>query len=117
MKTLVLFFATFLGGFNADTAAELPNEKKVVITSSNNLCEVPFDFDFKVDGLTVKFIPKNIEEFDLLEWHFGDGSISTDVSPEYTYTETGKYSFSVKATDVDEDCFAECEGHIFAFEL
>jgi PKD repeat protein len=36
-----------------------------------------------------------------IEWDFGDGQVSSELSPEHTYTEPGLYSATLTATDTD----------------
>lgn len=46
--------------------------------------------------LTVSFSISNLPEFATCIWNFGDGGVSSDKNPTYTYHKVGKYKVSVK---------------------
>lgn len=56
---------------------------------------VPDDFE-GCQPVTVKFNNNTSQAADFL-WDFGDGSTSTDTSPEHTYNNPGEYNVSLKA--------------------
>lgn len=63
------------------------------------------DFDASVktgcDSLTVKFTYTNPAAVTSVKWTFGDGSQSTETSPQHKYTHPGDYLVSVKFNGTD----------------
>lgn len=55
------------------------------------------DFTFEVTDLTVLFENTSNGGIDFM-WDFGDGTTSTEVSPQHTYLEPGIYEISLTAT-------------------
>jgi photosystem II stability/assembly factor-like uncharacterized protein len=49
------------------------------------------DFEYSIDDLTVTFTDKS-ENITASNWSFGDDEVSTELSPEYTYDDYGKYT-------------------------
>lgn len=49
------------------------------------------DFEYSIDDLTVTFTDKS-ENIIASNWSFGDDEVSTELSPEYTYADYGKYT-------------------------
>ncbi|MCL1046605.1 MULTISPECIES: S8 family serine peptidase [Shewanella] len=59
-------------------------------------------FDYDVDGLMVTFTNTSSDINDDIvsyEWDFGDGNMSSDVSPAYMYAAGGTYTVSLVVTD------------------
>ncbi len=56
---------------------------------------VTSDFTFVKNMNTVSFT-NQVQTYDSLKWFFGDGNISSIVSPIHTYTSTGTYNVSLK---------------------
>src|SRR5690606_13426233 len=57
-----------------------------------------------LEPLTVQFtgIAEDPDGDDLtIEWDFGDGNSSDELSPEHTYAEAGSYTATLTATDSD----------------
>jgi PKD repeat protein len=46
---------------------------------------------------SVTFANKSVDA-DAFEWDFGDGNISSDISPTHTYSQPGKYTVTLKVT-------------------
>ncbi|MBD3178708.1 MAG: PKD domain-containing protein [Candidatus Latescibacteria bacterium] len=70
-------------------------------------CQAPPGVEFSADR-TFGFIPLTVEFRDnssnfptSWEWEFGDGGISTDQNPRYTYDQPGVYTVSLTATNCD----------------
>ncbi|MCC6726262.1 MAG: choice-of-anchor B family protein [Saprospiraceae bacterium] len=61
----------------------------------------PFvSFTYDVNGLSVGFVNASTNASSY-EWHFGDGTTSTQASPTHTYTAPGQYEITLNATN---DC-------------
>lgn len=61
-------------------------------------------FDYSVDSLNVAFTNTSTDANDDIvsySWSFGDGSVSADMSPSYTYAAAGTYSVSMMVTDAE----------------
>ncbi|TVQ49459.1 MAG: PKD domain-containing protein [Saprospirales bacterium] len=69
----------------------------VVIGNMVEILPIPvIDFDTEIEDRVVSFIP-DFEHVDGLEWSFGDGSQSTEMSPIYTYENHGIYTVRLVA--------------------
>lgn len=59
-------------------------------------------FSYEADLLTVSFNDRSTDldgEVVAWEWSFGDGVMSTEISPVHTYGENGDYTVTLKVTD------------------
>lgn len=71
-------------------------ETEIEIEADNYKPEILFNVEF--DGLTVK-ITNNTIDADSYSCNFGDGTISTDETLTYTYSDYGSYYISITATN------------------
>ena len=77
--------------------SNLAGSDTLVLESMVEILPVPvIDFDFEVDDREVSFIP-DLEHVDGVEWDFGDGSQSTEISPIYTYENHGIFTVNLLA--------------------
>lgn len=79
----------------------------VVIGGAIGECEA--DFNFITDGLAVGFTDASIlDAGEVIEynWSFGDGSTSSDASPEHVYAEAGTYNVCLIIV-TSEGCIAD----------
>lgn len=56
------------------------------------------DFTFAVGGSDVSF-NSQVDNFNTLEWDFGDGTTSSELDPAHTYTEDGAYTVTLTTTN------------------
>ncbi len=67
---------------------------KVADNGPSNRC--PFDFSFISRGLETRFSPiVSTTKYDKLEWHFGDGTTSSEEFPSHTYAKEGSYQVTL----------------------
>lgn len=68
-----------------------------IIKVGNGLAPCPFDFDFSVDQLVVKFKPTFQQKYESLVWYFGDRTESKEEFPVHTYANEGLYQVTLVA--------------------
>jgi PKD repeat protein len=61
-------------------------------------------FDYGASGFTLNFNPRTIENDLTYSWNFGDGSSSTNTSPQHTYTNEGDYTVCLKIENSISNC-------------
>ena len=69
----------------------------IFLSSCNKAPEA--DFDFEVDGATVEFTYTGEGEVDDYEWDFGDGGMSDEENPTYTYASSGDFSVTLTVSN------------------
>ncbi len=66
-------------------------------------------FSFRPDtGLAVRFAPAVVDTLWTYRWSFGDGNLSTQVSPAHTYTSGGIYTVRLVVTRLATSAGAAC---------
>ncbi len=65
---------------------------------SSNACELSFYSQNFCFGDNTMFNIKNTENIKSVLWNFGDGSSSTELSPEHYYATEGEYTVTLKTT-------------------
>lgn len=80
----------------------------VVADSSDNICNVDFDYMVKADSLRVLFNENSVNSFVNWSWDFGNGQTSVMKSPVQTYTQEGLYTVCLSATDASGCISTRC---------
>lgn len=93
---LILAVAAFALGISA---CQKPDDGPD--TPDGPAAEAPVaDFDYAIDGLTVKFTDKSANATSY-KWDFGDGESSKEASPSHTYYASGDYTVKLTVANVD----------------
>jgi len=74
-------------------------------------------FTYSGDSTNISFSPTDIYASSYF-WDFGDGSTSTDVSPNYTYADTGSYTVCVEIITYVQgqlDTCSSCENIVVSY--
>ena len=69
--------------------------------------EVNFDLLETEDDKTVQFVNQSVGA-SIPNWDFGDGSTNSNLSPKYTYQESGNYSICLTMSNVCGDSESQC---------
>ena len=99
-----VYIVAFVGYYNTTSAGnEVLNVSKESVIPD---CEI--DFSYSITNQTATFTNKS-KNYTSLEWQFGDGQTSTDVSPKHTYNNGGSYNVTLTLYNGSETCQQQME--------
>ncbi|OWY23228.1 T9SS C-terminal target domain-containing protein [Sphingobacteriales bacterium UPWRP_1] len=84
--------------------------------SSKASCNLQPRFSYQTKGLTVSFTNKSAGNYQTARWQFSDGTVSNELSPKHTFTNAGRYTFSLTISN-PEGCSETFEGKLYVFDI
>ncbi|MBI9035813.1 MAG: PKD domain-containing protein [Bacteroidales bacterium] len=79
-------------------------------------CYAFFDIEYEEDSLTVKFDESCEGDIVSWQWDFGDGGVSDEQNPTYTYEQAGEYEVCLSIENSDGSCEDIYCDYVFLFE-
>lgn len=96
------YYTVCLGVFDVHTNC-VSDTCAIVEIGATNQCLANFSYT-NTSGLEYSFINESAGNIDYTHWQFGDGEVSTDISPTHSYSQPGYYNVILTVASSTNGC-------------